>query len=673
MMSERRFPEVFVGRDPVLAQIEQWLRQWEQNPAAQCCLISGIPGIGKTTLLRHGFQRWQAASNRLLLRATVTPPSTGTVAAAQLRPFGLMQSILESLHTAQQKQAKKKLWLNIGLTLLTTLPFAGDLVYAIKEISRDMREYKKETQTAANTEALQQEYCRVFQQATHAQPLVLLLDNLEWSDLESLHTLHQLFQQEPQLPLFVIAAYHQDQGEAKTIETLAATLPQTYSLTLDPLSPAAIQEWMEQVFPNCQIESAVADWIHEHTGGIPALIEELLRTLWNTVGQGATKLRVADLERSALPTSITAFVQQMLAALPEEDQYLLQLCSAEGREATVFLQSHLLGADLLTTVRRLKKLQRTTGILRSRGVERRYGIKTTVFEFTHPLYHQVLFESLEYEEQQAIFAHIEALLRDRLAACTTEAERMEILPHLWEITHRQNATDRYAAIAAELLEGIAAQGGQETFQKSFEQLSATDQPLPLSFPLQQLTEASVAELSTDQWKVLATSLAYNAEHLKTVLLQLLQHSDLGQLRRCIDACRQLPSIPDKSRQLLDLCELPLLSDTQALEQGERLIGETPDPEIQVLAAVSLAYRAISHPSMQHRIASLLQQAAQHSHHLSLPHQLLLLLAIASWQLHNGDATFHSYWAKIQHIGHLLQLPTSLLEQAVFRNNTESEQ
>ncbi len=665
-MSAPVFPQIFAGRKTLLQQLATSVASLPSNPSPRLVLLAGIPGIGKSTILQQ-FARQHAENTAItILSAAAIPPSTGSIAPSQLRPFGLLQSLVEALQTVQQKKAKKKLWLNIGLTLLTTLPFAGDLVYAIKEISRDMREYKKEAEATPTAEKLQEEYCALFQKVASEIPLVMLLDNLSWSDAESIQTLQQLLST-PSLPLLVIAAYQPDQGEVKMIETLRNAVLAATVIEVEAMTEAEIQEWLDKIFPDTSIDPAVAPWLQTHTGGIPIIIEEYLRMVWIAHHGAPQSLTVADFERYGATPSVAAHLHRLLAELPEEDQHLLQLCSAEGKEATVFLQSQLLQTDLLTTVRRLKRIQKLTGILRSRGVERRYGVQTTVFAFTHPLYHKLLFESLEYEERQAIYSHIESILRSRLEQCTTAAERMEILPHLWQYTASGDA-ETSSTLLTSLAEDIAAQGGSFTMAKLFEQADASG--IALSSLMTADTLPDPAAVAPEQWSLLIQSIASDPARLKTLCLRLLHTRDMEHLQTLLDTLRSLPALPEDSAALLTLCELHTAEQLNPddFAAGEQHLQNTTDPEIQLLLAATLIQRGMEHSRLHDRIEPLLRFVAETARHLTLPYQLLALLLIAQWYFVTGDPQFQSYWNRALQLGHFLQLPSTLLENAVFQNN-----
>lgn len=110
--------------------------------------VSGETGFGKTTALRIFEQEMQMQDKALVSMASCQAP-VGTMQVGMLQPLGPFLRLIEELKSGEKViTPKKKLAINIGMTLLTSVPYFGDLVDAVKEINRDVQLYKNEKEKA---------------------------------------------------------------------------------------------------------------------------------------------------------------------------------------------------------------------------------------------------------------------------------------------------------------------------------------------------------------------------------------------------------------------------------------------------------------------------------------------------------------------------------------------
>ncbi|MFM7338835.1 MAG: AAA family ATPase, partial [Bacteroidota bacterium] len=114
--------------------------------------VSGETGFGKTTVLRVFEQEMQLQDKALVSMAACQAP-VGTMQVGMLQPLGPFLRLIEELKSGEKVMTpKKKLAINIGMTLLTSVPYFGDLVDAVKEINRDVQLYKNEKEKADGKE-----------------------------------------------------------------------------------------------------------------------------------------------------------------------------------------------------------------------------------------------------------------------------------------------------------------------------------------------------------------------------------------------------------------------------------------------------------------------------------------------------------------------------------------
>jgi DNA-binding CsgD family transcriptional regulator len=228
-------------------------------------------------------------------------------------------------------------------------------------------------------------------------PLLLLVDDVQWSDPASLRYLTYLARRLDGLRVAVVAAVRVGEvaDEDRALAELAAG-PSTRMLRPAPLSDDAVEE-MVRANLHAQPEAAFATACREATGGVPFLLEELLQsmassgvvpsvqgaaavtTVTSSTVAHATLLRLARLSATALP------VARGVAVL--------------GRHASVRRVASLAGVDEAAVVRSCDALAEAH-ILRS-------GAPMT---FVHPIVMASVYDELPAGERSLMHAAAAQLL-----------------------------------------------------------------------------------------------------------------------------------------------------------------------------------------------------------------------------------------------------------------------
>ena len=121
--------------------------------------------------------------------------------------------------------------------------------------------------------------------ASQGCPLVLVLDDLQWSDAASLHTLKYLLVNSGAIPLLVVVA-HRDICSLSdaTLQALLTSLPEAAlnasEIVPQALSVKAVARWLATLFrTRSTATSDLATLIHEKTGGNPLFVHEFFRRI----------------------------------------------------------------------------------------------------------------------------------------------------------------------------------------------------------------------------------------------------------------------------------------------------------------------------------------------------------------------------------------------------------
>lgn len=453
-----------VGRSSELQVLRSHFARLLKGQGSALC-ISGETGHGKTSLLEAFAEECRQTEPRLVVLSAVCQQPLGALRIGEVQPLYPFRHIMEQLAREDSDAAKKKLYQSIGMTVLATLPLVGEVFYAAKEIARDLREFKRDKNKDAAVKMVSRrivdEYAVAIERMAAHHPLLVLLDDMQWSDAQSTQVLATLAQHIKKMPVMLLVAYRESEARSlahplvQVVDTGIAEGHIASRFELQPFTEADVRQCSRVYLPNYRDNEQFERWLLHHSGGVPGVVVEYLRYFRaNSPFDGKGKFSEQVETGGFIPATVNALFAAALEQLSEDDRTLLALASVEGRECTVFVLAQLLNTDVLTAVRRLRSLQQRTGIIRSRGAEIQYGVKTTVYEFTQALHHRFFLQSLEYEERTTIHARIAEILRKQYEQAETEVTRELIAPYL--AAHSGESGDRETLQAMILRAAYAA-------------------------------------------------------------------------------------------------------------------------------------------------------------------------------------------------------------------------
>jgi DNA-binding SARP family transcriptional activator/class 3 adenylate cyclase/tetratricopeptide (TPR) repeat protein len=163
------------------------------------------------------------------------------------------------------------------------------------------------------------------------QPLLLVVDDLQWADADSLRLLSHVAGELARLRVLVVVTVRPlaDHNEPALVDGLAALArtPGAVHLQLQGLSPAAVAEWLGGR-PDVAVPAEVAEVVHERTEGHPLFVKELSELL---AAEGSLGDTAAVRSARAIPPGVQFVVRRRVARLAVASQQLLSVASVVGR------------------------------------------------------------------------------------------------------------------------------------------------------------------------------------------------------------------------------------------------------------------------------------------------------------------------------------------------------
>lgn len=269
-------------------------------------------------------------------------------------------------------------------------------------------------------ERMLREGAEVLDVLTMTAPLVLLLEDLHWSDATTVDLLALLARRRTPARLLVLGTYRplQALGPDHPLRAVVPTLQQqgnTTELCLELLSPAAVGAYLTARWPQPPVPTALAAWLHQRTDGHPLFLVALVQAL---VTQGILHADDGrwtvpmDIEALTLnvPDSLWQLLIQQSRRLPPETQRVLEVASVAGVEFVAAAVAAGLEGDVNAVEEHCETLV-TQQLLRSLGVSTwPNGLVVTRYAFRHALYQQGVYEQVGVGRRMRLHQRLGAYL-----------------------------------------------------------------------------------------------------------------------------------------------------------------------------------------------------------------------------------------------------------------------
>jgi class 3 adenylate cyclase/predicted ATPase len=199
-------------------------------------------------------------------------------------------------------------------------------------------EYKQALVRLAGQELRQHTFMAVTTIITcmaEQQPLVMVLEDLHWSDATSLALLELLLASIVSAPLLIIAVFRPDKEHGSwRLRHIAAE--QHTDLLLDPLTSSDCQRLVDNLLRAGALPEELSRCILARAEGNPFYVEEIIRALLDegvlVPDPEAGGWRVTrDVEEIAIPDTLQGVLLARIDRLPRDTKRVLQMASVIGR------------------------------------------------------------------------------------------------------------------------------------------------------------------------------------------------------------------------------------------------------------------------------------------------------------------------------------------------------
>ena len=255
----------------------------------------------------------------------------------------------------------------------------------------------------ATRERMLRELAEAVEVLTADHPLVLVLEDLQWSDVSTLDWLAYAARRRPVAALIVVGTYRPLEAgpSAQPLRAVTQELRlhgQGAELALPYLPETGVAAYLAQRFGAGALPAALARVLHQRTGGNPLFLVAVVDALvqQGQLQEGPTGWRPGgDLEAVAVgvPASVRHFVEQQFEQLPPDERALLEAASVAGVEFTAAAVAAGLEQAMDSVEATCDALARRGQFVRaSEMADWPDGTVTAGYQFLHALYREIIYE-----------------------------------------------------------------------------------------------------------------------------------------------------------------------------------------------------------------------------------------------------------------------------------------
>lgn len=380
------FPEAVVrvlGRETEVAQMRDLLERARVGQR-QAAFITGEAGIGKTTLVEAFLHHAAQIPGALIVRGQC------------LEHFGSSEPylpVLDGLSRLCRSSA--------GAQVMDVVRQQSPSWFAHMSAMNPHGEGDLQPKAAGTTrERMLREMAEAIEKLAGHDPLVLVLEDLHWSDYSTLDLVSYLARRQDPARLLVIGTY-------RPVDVILAGHPirevkrelqahhLCHELPLEYLSEEDVSEYLAARFPGQYLPSRLRHTIYRRTEGNPLFMVNLVQYLIDQKviaqehGEWSFCVDCSQVEKG-IPSTIKALIEKQVERLGEDERAVLEAASASGMDFSAVAVAAALEKPTEWVERHCEELARRHQFLSPAWLgELPGGIVTSRHRFNHVLYREV--------------------------------------------------------------------------------------------------------------------------------------------------------------------------------------------------------------------------------------------------------------------------------------------
>ncbi len=443
--SRRGLPGVtvpLVGRDAPLRDLIAAFTSTRQHRRLEVVAITGEAGLGKTRLIHELMKSVHEPDGRVLLTSGTSAASAHPLATV----VDLARAVLridDNDPPAAQSESIRATAHQLALNLSEVGPYLLHLLGIRQEDDDAAR------RVALLDDAMLQQQTfaavrRILIAVAASGPLVVIIDDVHWTDAASRAFLRYLVQSTADVPMLVIVVAR----DTSAIEAIVDAAPRDAitRIQLHPLDVSHSTILLRNLIPGDAADvRKVRQRIASRAEGNPFFAEELVRVLLDrgvlSLQQSECRLNTEATEAlNDVPPTLRGLILARFDCLPREVRQTLQQTSVLGRAFPARLVAQLSGNNP-EVMRGLDDL-----VARQFLREKSFGLEKG-YAFSHALVQEAIHTTILKRDRQDL--HGEVARAISAGDFVPPSEKAELLAHHWAESSTPEAATPYLVVAAE--------------------------------------------------------------------------------------------------------------------------------------------------------------------------------------------------------------------------------
>ncbi len=316
----------FVGRQENLSTLES-LRTKALTGERQIIFITGMPGMGKSALIRHFLQSLPYPTRYFVASCIESKRSK--------EEFAPLSEIFENLCDSDVTNT-------VARTIFDYAP--GWINHLSSPALRELNATATPRfQYISSPGILSREAIKIIELISQDELLILVIDDIQWADQTSLDVINALSRRDVPAKVLVIAAYRPLSRRGDNfLGRMQSHLTSHFHCTmmeLKQLNRDEIASFVRNSMQNCPSAGPLIDVLYEQSEGIPfvmrALLEALLENGTCNKENGSWTVDLESLKSFPVPYRIAQFITYEMESLSRKERHILEAASRVGYHFSV--------------------------------------------------------------------------------------------------------------------------------------------------------------------------------------------------------------------------------------------------------------------------------------------------------------------------------------------------
>jgi tetratricopeptide (TPR) repeat protein len=350
------------------------------------------------------------------------------------------------------------------------------------EVSKLVPEIKKVLRTIPESFELSPEHSRdrlfeaISQFITNISretPLLVILDDLQWTDESSLLLMHYLARGVYKESLILLGAYRDtDVDERHPLSAVLAELNRErllQSVQLKRMSFDDVSELIKQILEQDDVSTEFCELVYEKTRGNPFFAEEVIKSLKEEeiIYREDNRWKIKEVAKIEFPETVKSVIKKRISRLDDECQNVLTMASFIGNDFAFEALCGVTGIEAKKLLEIVEKMLRT-GLIKETVIR-----GEDVFSFADVMVRDVVHEEVSRLRHKSLHATVGCAL-EKVYSKKVDEHLGELAYHFLEATDKERALDYFLKAGEKATKIYANNEAASYFQSALRLLEEKD-------------------------------------------------------------------------------------------------------------------------------------------------------------------------------------------------------